>query len=476
MFLFTVFVACSEYEITSLTSSSLGAEKQMNNWEQETSALTENSDEYSDSTQIGTRADCENNQAPSFIDWFPQNDSILPQGETPMFEAWVHDPDGDPISVSWKDESGNTLYTTIADENGYAFYGGDVSISPGDFELSIVVEDGCEQQTSLLSLCQQDGYTQDELQLQQWHLEGDAEILPNGELELTGLDTFQLGSAFMTDSAVPANDIHIRFEFKTDGGTGADGISLTALDVSRMTSFLGGDGCGMGYGGGVSCTDSAGLPGWSIELDTWFNGEQPDPTSSDHVAVSFDGNIANPVTWTPVHELEETGWHTVDITVVAPRIRVIIDDYLYIDEDVEGNFDFLAYIGFTGSTGGQTNNHRIRGFTVEEKICDTGEIEEPVELLDPPEFTELPTDFEFEYFQDADWGSGYCGRIRVKNIGSTASVWQYPYAIDGTIRPDSWGCTHTISTDGSSWLFNGEHHNYSLEAGAETYFGFCADR
>ncbi|MEC7987079.1 MAG: cellulose binding domain-containing protein [Myxococcota bacterium] len=474
MLLTSILFACSEYALNELEQPPLGSENEPAYLEESSSALTDDTTDLpTNNSEIATRADCNGNQSPELIDWSPQNESILAQDSTTILEAWVNDPNGDDVWVSWQDENGNTLFTGQADDRGYVSYTWDEAHEPGELQLTVIADDGCENTHRAINLCQQAGYSQDELQLSQWHLEGDAERLENGEIELTGLETFQLGSAFMTDSIVSANDVHIRFEYKTEGGTGADGISLTALDVDRMTSFLGGDGCGIGYGGGVGCTDSEGLPGWSIEIDTWFNGEQPDPTPYDHVAFSFDGDIAHPAAWHQTHELEETGWHTVEITVVAPHVRVVIDNYLYLDQEIEGNFDFPAYIGFTGSTGGQTNIHRIRSLTVEEKICDTGEMPETETVLPPPDLPTPDSNIEFDYIVDSDWGAGYCARVNVRNIGANASNWDIPLPIDGTIS-SQWGCEWEALEN--TWLFTGEGHNYSIDTGSQTSFGFCVNR
>ena len=422
-------------------------------------------------TEISTNPDCEENSPPELVSWTPGAHSILNVGDT-LLEAWILDVDGDDVLISWIDEHGQTIGEGFADENGYIGIRWVDERAIGEQLITIQIQDDCVQKTTEFEICQEAGYAQDELQLDKWHLEGAAEILVDGSLELTGLSTFQLGGAFMTDEIVLANEVEIRFEYKTEGGTGADGISLTALDTTRMTSFLGGAGCGIGYGGNTSCTDGEGLPGWSIELDSWFNGELPDPTSHDHVAMSFDGDIANPVVWSPVHELEETGWHTVEIFVNAPHIRVVIDDYLYIDEDVEGDFDFPAYIGFTGSTGGQTNLHTIRGLTVQESVC-VKEDEEEREYLIPEDLPEATSNFDFTYHADSDWGAGYCGRIVVHNNGSTAGVWSYPYAVDGQMQ-SSWGTT--VTEENGSWVFQGENHNRSVDAGQQTSFGFCVNR
>lgn len=71
--------------------------------------------------------------------------------------------------------------------------------------------------------------------------------------------------------------------------------------------------------------------------------------------------------------MEDGAWHEMSIAVAAPRVRVAIDGVTYIDQDIEGNFDFPAIVGFTAATGGETNYHLIDALTVVENICETEE-------------------------------------------------------------------------------------------------------
>ncbi len=152
-------------------------------------------------------------------------------------------------------------------------------------------------------------------------------------------------------------------------GSGADGISLTALDVDRMTTFLGGTGCGIGYGGDADCTAGPALPGWSIEVDTYFNDGQ-DPTEQDHLMLTFDGDVDDPEVWVVLPEMEDNGWHSMEVSVEAPFITVSVDEVIYVDQEVSGSFDFPAYVGFTAGTGGLTNYHLIESLEVTEYACD----------------------------------------------------------------------------------------------------------
>ena len=180
-------------------------------------------------------------------------------------------------------------------------------------------------------------------------------------MELTGPYLDQAGTAFQTTAAVSSDDIVIEFDFYVSGGTGADGISLTALDVDRMTTFVGRTGGGIGYDG---------LPGWSIEVDTWYNGDTHDPTTEDHVSFHLDGDISTPLAWAVLPDMEDEEWHRASIEVVGSYVRVWIDGVLYIDTTIPGLEPFDAYVGFTAATGGATNWHQIDSLEVEGFICD----------------------------------------------------------------------------------------------------------
>ena len=125
----------------------------------------------------------------------------------------------------------------------------------------------------------------------------------------------------------------------------------------------------MGYGGGNSCTAGPALPGWTVEVDTYYNDEV-DPTQEDHVAFTFDGNIGNFQAWAPLPEMEDTGWHSMTVEVNAPNVKILIDGVSYIDQSFSGNFSFPAYVGFTAGTGGLTNNHLIDSLEVTETVCE----------------------------------------------------------------------------------------------------------
>ena len=311
--------------------------------------------------------------APEIAILAPSTNDILEPGDR-LLEAQVSDLE-DPsahLIVTWASDVDGVLGSGAATSAGESWVTWPSPRTEGDHLLTASVVDSCGNTASAqTSVCQQAGYTVDELDLSSWQFEGVANWdASNNWLELTSAGQGLVGTAFATDTVVDASNVEIRFSFYIGDGTGADGISLTALDVDRMTTFLGGTGCGIGYGGGASCTVGPALPGWSIEIDTYDNGSGVEPTPNDHLAFTFDGDVDAYVAWAELPEMEDTGWHEMSVVVAAPRVTIAIDGTTYIDQDLGGSFGFDAYVGFTAGTGGETNRHLIDALTVTETVCE----------------------------------------------------------------------------------------------------------
>lgn len=290
----------------------------------------------------------------------PQDGMIVPV-EGASFVAHVSESEDDlsQMVVSWFSDIDGLLGMTTIDEHGQSVLEG-VLPSYGAQEITAMVFDSCGNEgLDAIGVCQQFGYETENLDISTWNFEGSAQWDGNlGVVELTNTSTYIAGTAFSTASVVNAEQVEIEFMFYVSGGSGADGFSLTALDVDRMTGFVGSSGGGIGY---------AGMPGWSIEVDTYHNHN--DPTSVDHVAFAFDGAVGNPVIWAPLPEMEDGLWHTMRVEVNAPHVLVDIDGVVYLDQSITGNLNFPAYIGFTAATGSLTNYHRIDALTVTEQVC-----------------------------------------------------------------------------------------------------------
>jgi hypothetical protein len=304
----------------------------------------------------------------------PSHETTVDIGLDLVLEAHVTDDEDAPetIQLSWVSSLDGALHNATPDTNGTLSWAWPSSDrTEGPHQLELFAEDACGNTASTdIQICQQAGYKVDQLDISTWHFEGNSNWdTTNNWLELTQAQLWQLGSAFQTSQTVSGGAVSIEFLFYIGDGTGADGISLTALDTTRMTTYLGSNGCGIGYGGDHSCANKPGLPGWSIEVDTYYN-EGVDPTESDHVMFTFDGDLDDPAAWAALPEMEDTGWHTMKVDVAEPHVTVSIDGTVYIDDDLPGLFNFPAYVGFTAGTGQLTNTHLIDSLQVTETVCE----------------------------------------------------------------------------------------------------------
>jgi len=297
----------------------------------------------------------------------PLPNAVLPVDAVTTLVAWAADDQGaTSLEAAWASDVDGLFASAAPAANGESTATWDAAArSAGTHQLSVTATDACGQSAvASVSVCQDEGYDADNLDLASWNFEGSASYdAANGWVVVTPNAIDQSGTAFQTGSTVLADNVSIAVSFYASGGTGADGLSLTALDTTRMTGFVGSAGGGLGY---------QGLPGWSIEIDTWYNAELADPTAEDHVSLHFDGAASEVQAWAALPDVEDGQWHTLDVTVVAPRVQVALDGVLYLDQDVPGTYAFPAYIGFTAATGQATNAHWVDALTVRRSVCDPG--------------------------------------------------------------------------------------------------------
>jgi hypothetical protein len=295
----------------------------------------------------------------------PADAAVLTAGATTTISAVVSDAEEDPRSLQALIESDvdGVLWEGSPDGSGV------VSLrwvgpyqTAGDHALQATVTDRCGQEaTAALGVCQDAGFTAENLDLTSWTFNGSARWdSANRWVELTPALRNQGGTAFQTATTVDSGDIDISFSFYMSGGTGADGISVTALDSSRMTRFVGGYGGGLGY---------SGLPGWSVEVDNYYNNGS-DPTTDDHVSVHINGVVGRAEVWRALPDMEDGRWHTMRVRALGNRFTVVVDGTTYIDQNIAGLTNFPAYVGFTAATGGSTQNHRIDSLEVRGSACD----------------------------------------------------------------------------------------------------------
>jgi hypothetical protein len=296
----------------------------------------------------------------------PTDGSVLPVSATTELIATLEDDRDAPesITLSWASDVEGVLSTDPASTSGLARYEWDAATrASGAHLVTLTGTDSCGASAEVqVNLCQDAGYTADSLDLATWYFAGYANYdSANGWVELTKPFTSQSGTAFQTASTASGDNVVIQFSFFASGGSGADGLSLTALDSSRMTGFVGELGGGLGY---------KGLPGWSVEIDTYYNSEYNDPTPMDHVSFHLNGDVYAPLLWATLPEMEDGKWHEMSVSVSGTTVVVDVDGVNYINGTVSGITAFPAYVGFSASTGALTNSHLIDALEVTRSVCE----------------------------------------------------------------------------------------------------------
>jgi len=175
---------------------------------------------------------------------------------------------------------------------------------------------------------------------------------------LTAPEIGQYGSIFL-DMTLNASSFNASFDFWNSepryGVYGGDGITFAWVEAP-------------GLGGGGGELGFTGLDGYMVEFDTyWNNGYDPSDTrigfdDTDHIAVATAVN--SPLAYSNTLEMEETGWHHVDIAFNNGLIRVQMDGIEYIDYVIGGYNGFDAYFGFTGATGASFSRQLIDNFEI----------------------------------------------------------------------------------------------------------------
>lgn len=325
--------------------------------------LSDDPDEDAVEVPLSAAAD-----TPPTVEWMdPVPGTVLPTDAPTRLAVRVADAEGplDGLSVSWSSDVDGVLGTSLTDATGLATLDWEPSAhTPGNHTFTVSVADACGAPADVqAAFCQDAGYNVDNLDLSTWNFEGTAAYdSANAWVRLTQDTTNQAGTAFQTAAVVSADDVVIDFLFYAGKKDGADGLALVALDADRMSGFVGDTGGGIGY---------AGLPGWAIEVDTWYNTEygDGDPTPMDHIAFHLDG-AWDETAWAALPEMEDDTWHTMSVTVAGNHVLAYVDGVRYLDFDSPVSLAFPAYVGFTGATGAATNEQLIDALVVTESVCE----------------------------------------------------------------------------------------------------------
>jgi MYXO-CTERM domain-containing protein len=183
-------------------------------------------------------------------------------------------------------------------------------------------------------------------------------------LRLTRNVTFQDSSAFRTPALTLASstDFHTHFQFVlTPGGNGqADGVTFSVQADARGSTALGGNGGGIGYGAANGGTRIQ--PSVEVEFDAYQNPWDP---NNNHVGVMLNGDETTHVAvGTPAFGMASgtaiDAW--IDYAAATTTLSVYVSNagtkpataLVTATVNVFATVGASAYFGFTGSTGGQS--------------------------------------------------------------------------------------------------------------------------
>jgi hypothetical protein len=169
----------------------------------------------------------------------------------------------------------------------------------------------------------------------------------SGEAKLT-LTTGGNGSIFL-NALFDATAFNASFDFfiGNGSGSGADGLTFSWVESP-----------GLGSGGGFLGFE--GLVGYAVEFDTYSNSWD---VNENHIGIAHGTVTSNLITST-VPEMEDTGWHHVDIAFDSGQIQVSVDNVEYINYTIDNYTGFDAHFGFTAGTAAETNEHIIDNFSL----------------------------------------------------------------------------------------------------------------
>lgn len=193
--------------------------------------------------------------------------------------------------------------------------------------------------------------------------------------DITDATNSQLGAIWLQNKVDLNNDFAFRAEiYAGDNDGGADGFAIVFHDDPAGINALGLDGVNLGFGGydtswGTYDAADAISPSVAFEIDTFDNGTSQGDVSSDHIAISLNGDVYNAISTpatTALPNIEDSNYHDVLIewNSTSQTFYFEIDGTYstsYTADVINTVFsgENLVNFGFTGSTGGYNNRQTI---------------------------------------------------------------------------------------------------------------------
>ena len=202
-----------------------------------------------------------------------------------------------------------------------------------------------------------------------WSHNGSATIT-SGVVQTTAAVSNQAGSAFY-EKPLDSRHLVIEFDQTINGGSGADGQTLTFADATKAApTALGEQGGGLGF---------AGISGIAVAFDTYKNSANP---SSNFAGISDGSAGAGLLHWlatsTAIPALRTATRH-VKIETLNGTISVWMEGTKYLSTAV--TLPEKVFVGFTGGTGGSNDIHKAANVTIAGETGEKPKEEPPAATL-----------------------------------------------------------------------------------------------
>lgn len=239
------------------------------------------------------------------------------------------------LALEWRSSLVGTVGAPVADAEGTVSteWPAEARVS-GPQTIALRATDACGAVgEATLFYCQDGPFTFDALVADAWLVTSAAEVdATAGILTLGGSSGPAVGAGFDAFALINADRVETSFEVRLTGDV--TGFSLTALDADAGSGWIGGDRCGLGFGGGVDCTGGPALPGWSLAFPAPGWGA-PACVEGPLAAFTFDGDLSAWAACATTPALLDGAWHTVTVSIDAPRVTVTVDNVVVLDEEVD---------------------------------------------------------------------------------------------------------------------------------------------